>query len=469
MLASRAVRTLNHTIVRTVSTTGSAVALSEDLERTTCVVGQAPQISSTVPSLVRNGLAVEALSVTPSTGFIAGSALKARLAAQDAADGLRAKLSLYPNSKGLMPISCLAPEAVHSSDDFQYTIISGPTWWRHELASLSLRSGKDVVVAPPRTAAEATELFELAAFEARDLVLYNDLRFVPAVSELREVLLGGKGGEGGGGDGGGDGDGDRGEGLGVVGGLLGPSSELRMSLLLAPPYCCSAGHPTAEERNAPDGWWRSRMRGGGALGAAGVQAFELVEHLLGTPAAAVRASSSLIKPNEEPNEEVSTQSKVATVSAEGASGNDGASDYAPDYCRLFVKTTSGARADLTLDWRADTPALQPLLRVDGRDGSASLCLQSGHLEVRSTGTVTGTEQASQVRVLRSVAGGGNLLEEAHAALALALMSAQAEGTDAAQLLGSDWGGSVLRSFAAVDAALASCDAGGGVWHDVIVV
>ena len=109
-----------------------------------------------------------------------------------------------------MPISCLAPEAVHSSDDFQYTIISGPTWWRHELASLSLRSGKDVVVAPPRTAAEATELFELAAFEARDLVLYNDLRFVPAVSELREVLLGGKG-------------------------LLGPSSELRMSLTLAPP------------------------------------------------------------------------------------------------------------------------------------------------------------------------------------------------------------------------------------------
>ena len=241
MLASRAVRTLNHTIVRTVSTTGSAVALSEDLERTTCVVGQAPQISSTVPSLVRNGLAVEALSVTPSTGFIAGSALKARLAAQDAADGLRAKLSLYPNSKGLMPISCLAPEAVHSSDDFQYTIISGPTWWRHELASLSLRSGKDVVVAPPRTAAEATELFELAAFEARNLVLYNDLRFVPAVSELREVLLGGKG-------------------------LLGPSSELRMSLTLAPPLLLGrAPNRGGAQRTRwlvalTHAWWRCARR-----------------------------------------------------------------------------------------------------------------------------------------------------------------------------------------------------------------
>ena len=113
---------------------------SADLVRTACVVGPPGVLQRTVPSLFDHGLAVEALAVTPSTTHAAiGSSLQARLATQDTADGLRAKLSLYPSAKGLAPLTCMAPEAVHASEEFRYVFLSGPTFWRAELAALSLR------------------------------------------------------------------------------------------------------------------------------------------------------------------------------------------------------------------------------------------------------------------------------------------------------------------------------------------
>ena len=212
----------------------SAELSAEGLERTACAVGAALHLQRTVPPLFAHGLAVEALAVTPPTGTAhIGSSLASRLATQDTADGLRAKLGLYPSAKGLPPLRCLAPEAVHASDDFRYVFISGPPFWRAELATLSLRAGKDVVVAPPVTHAEWAALSALSALEGRHVVLYDEFAFSPAVAALREV---------------------------VDDGTLGPAADLRFRLDLRPPLCCTDGHPTDDERAAPDTWWRSRAR-----------------------------------------------------------------------------------------------------------------------------------------------------------------------------------------------------------------
>ena len=73
---------------------------------------------------------MEALAVTPATTHAAaGSVLAARLATQDTADALRAQLSLYPSAKGLSPLACLSPEAVHAADDFRYVFIAGAPFW----------------------------------------------------------------------------------------------------------------------------------------------------------------------------------------------------------------------------------------------------------------------------------------------------------------------------------------------------
>ena len=417
------------------SSSASAALFSGDLERTTCVVGPAKQIKRTVPSLFQNGLAVEALAVTPSTTHAAiGTSLKARLAAQDTADSLRARLSLYPSAKGLAPLSCLAPEAVHTSDDFRYVIISGPTWWRHELASLSIRSGKDVALAPPRTKAEASEIGQLAELEGRRALLYNELRFAPVTGALHEVLHG-DGSDGGLGD-----------------GALGPASQLRIAVRLSPPLCCSEGHPTMEDRVAPKSWWRSRALGGGALGVAGVQAFELVQYLAGSSIEAVRATFDTSR---QPSGDKDTEDGIG--SGEGV-------DHAPEYGTIEVRMTSGATAELTLDWRASAD-LTPTLHVDGRDGCATLDLLTGHLEMRSMARPG--EGAAEV-LLRGE-GPTHLVESAHGALAHALMVAQQSDGEQGKLLEgellemlcSDWHGSVARSFDAAEAAYKSWDTSQG--------
>lgn len=210
------------------------ISLTSELVRTSCVIGPARHIKRTVPSLFRHGFAPTALSVTPSTNHSAiGSTLSARLHAQDAADSLRAKLSLYPSAKGMQPILSMAPESVHKSDEVRYVFIAGPTWWRKELGTTCLLGGKDVVVGPPCTAAEAAELGRISVDEQGCAILYDELRWAPSMSTLREVLEPvGAGGEG----------------------VLGAASKLHYSLTLATPLCCSDGHPTAEERSALKGW-----------------------------------------------------------------------------------------------------------------------------------------------------------------------------------------------------------------------
>ena len=163
-----------------------------DLVRTACVVGPARHVQRIVPSLFRHGMAPTALAVTPSTTKVAiGHSLKARLDAQDTADMLRAKLSLYPSAKGLSPLVGMAPEAVHASDEFKYVFIAGPPVWRRELASLSLRAGKYVVLAPPRTAEEASEISNVADMEHCAALSFDELRYAPQVQALRELMLGG--------------------------------------------------------------------------------------------------------------------------------------------------------------------------------------------------------------------------------------------------------------------------------------
>jgi predicted dehydrogenase len=406
------------------------------------------QIKMTVPSLYQNGLAVEALAVTPSTTHSAiGSSLKARLAAQDMADSLRARLSLYPRSKGLAPLSCLAPEFVHASDEFRYVFISGPTWWRHELAELSIRSGKDVALAPPRTKAEALELAELADMEGRRAVLYNELRFAPAMGALHEVIHG-DGSDGGFGE-----------------GALGPASELRIALTLSPPLCCSEGHPTKEDREAPKSWWRSRALGGGALGVAGVQAFELVQYLAGSHVQSVR-TKALGAGGGEGGEGGEGGGFAADLGGEGA-------DYAPDYGIVEVKMTNGATAELTLDWRDSAPSAaemtKPFVRVEGSGGCASLDLLTGQLELRSARPEEGDPE-----VLIRGEGPTHLVEVSHGALAHALMLAQQsdgeeeEGgvqvlseAELGEVLCTDWHGSVARSFDAAEATYKSWDTSRG--------
>ena len=424
-------------------------SVADELERSACVVGPAKHIKRTVPSLITHSLAVEALAVTPSTQHSAiGSSLKARLAAQDTADGLRAKLSLYPSAKGLAPLMCLAPEAVHASDEFRYVFISGPTFWRKELAALCLRGGKDVIVAPPRTYAEAKQLSELAQLEGRLAVVYNELRFSPAVASLREVLLG-------------SGSGSLDEAavggashydMSIAGGALGPVSELRLSMQLSPPLCCSDGHPTEEERQAVGGWWHDKGRGGGALGAAGVQAFELLQHLTGARPEAVHATFE----------------------------EQGSGAAAPEYVEVQVRMENGATAELILDWRATETTNTPSIRVDGRDGRAELDLTSGRLELYHHPPLvlhhpTCDFGGSPVMVLREGAdlGGADLLDEAHGALARSLMRAQEaqEGGDYAggeldhYLTGSFADPSVKRSYEAVKACYASVEV--RAWEQVL--
>jgi len=394
-----------------------STALNPELVRTACVLGPAPQVSRTVQSLYRNGLAPTALSVTPSTTQTAlGSALKARLDAQDMADMLRAKLSLYPSAKGLAPLICIAPESVHVSEEFKYVFVSGPTFWRKELASLSLRGGKHVVVAPPRTAEEAAEIGALANSEQALAVLYDELRFAPQVGKLRDLIL--------------------------AGNSLGPADSLRVQLSLAPPLCCTDGHPTAEERRTRASWWHSRSRGGGALGAAGVQGFELLQHLMGASVGSVRATLAATEDERDG----------------AAEERESAMDYAPEYCVAHARLTNGAFADLVLDWRGDGGAAPATaLRVEGRDGHASLDLGNGRLVVqhRKFGGSLGDEQ-----VLLS--GDGDLADDAHGALAHVLMDRQANGTFGSE----DWD-SVRRSFQAVTACYQSWDASrGAAWEEV---
>ena len=371
----------------------SAELSAEGLERTVCAVGAALHLQRTVPSLFAHGLAVEALAVTPPTGTAhIGSSLASRLATQDTADGLRAKLGLYPSAKGLPPLRCLAPEAVHASDDFRYVFISGPPFWRAELATLSLRAGKDVVVAPPVTHAEWEALCELSAREGRHVVLYDEFAFSPAVAALREV---------------------------VDDGTLGPAADLRFRLDLRPPLCCTDGHPTDDERAAPDSWWRSRARGGGALGAAGVQAVELLGRLGGA------------------------------VSAVRADGDGVASEAAPEAVAFEVRFASGAAAEVSLDWRADAAgAAHSAVRVHGGGGDAILDLVTGRLDLHDG------EQPGGVPIEAATARG--FIDECHAVLVHELMSTQASGGDVRE-------DSTQASYAASDAVYRSLD-GGGAWE-----
>ena len=444
----------------------------------------------TVPFLTQHGLAIEALSVTPPTMHMAiGGTLKARLAAQDTADHLRAALSLYPSAKGLVPINCLAPEAIHASEDFRYVFIAGPPFWRKELASLSLRGGKDVIVAPPRTLAEACEIAEISSLEGRLTVLYNELRFAPAVEDLRALLAAGG---------------------------LGPACKLCLRLTLAPPLCCTDGHPSADERATAGGWWHSRAQGGGAMGAAGVQAFELMQHLTATPVAAVRATFAAETTADSPDRAGAPASDArvaadATAAADGGgcSGGGGEADRAYEYSEVAMRFEGGATAHATLDWRENRSEsrsemagsecqsestltgvlpVMPVLTVEGRNGWARLDLCTGRLEVMSRPSKAcgeaevSTEAASaegdmRPRVMRS-GEGSDLLHEAHGALARALMQAQAEmdgeGADPDELksslvkgLGSGCG-SIRRSFAGVAACYRSWDESRGErWCEVV--
>ncbi len=395
---------------------------AEDLLRTCAVVGPAPYVRRVVPVLFKHGMAVEALSVTPFMNNRAGGALAARLSAQDTGDGLRAQLGLYPSAKGCPPLVSMAPESVHSSDDFKYVLIAGPTWWRAELATNSLETGKYVVVAPPTTASEAAELASAGAF------LYNDLRCSPAVGTLREIVLGADP------DASAAAAAEEGGAAAAEGGALGPLDSLRVELHLSAPLCCTEGLPSEYESSAPDSWWRSRAMGGGALGVAGVQAFELLHFVTGCTARSVRASMEL------------------------ASARD--AGVAADHARVEAALEGGASALMTLDWRGehalgDTPRTPPSLRVAGRDGAVTLDLSSGALELRLDGE-DGRQSARELKsgLVRS-GEGRDLIDDSHDALVAELMSVQAGDDDDG--LCTDWSAAVYESYRAVDACYRSWD------------
>ena len=149
---------------------------------------------------------------------------------------------------------------------------------------------------------------------------------------------------------------------------------------LGPPVSCASlcGSPLpCVARRATRPWkivWRqraggrSRALGGGALrGVAGVQA-ELVQYLAGSSIEAVRATFDTSRQPDKDTED-------------GIGSGEGV-DHAPEYGTIEVRMTSGATAELTLDWRASAD-LTPTLHVDGRDGCATLDLLTGHLEMRS--------------------------------------------------------------------------------------
>ena len=358
-------------------------ALSEivhDAIRTCCLVGTEPFLRRVVPVLDRCGMSVERLSVTPSTRR--PDDLKARLAAQDVQDSL-----LLP----LKVMAGVAPEVVQNDDNYKYLFVgwTGPSDWRIDLNKAGLSGAKHILSAPVTTTGDAQFLSELRCGTRGALrhggeysMMWNELRFAPGILALQQVLqqltTPGKG------------KGER-------------TAEVRLKLHLSPPLF---GAPTRAEREHFS-WWHMRQRGGGALGAAGVQAFDLLQFLL-TPLLATAVSSSSATPSfARPSRVKQTRAHVLT-NEQTTTKDLFQIDQRPittsgDVCFIQCEYDAlNVKVDLELDWslRNGKEEYNPRIEVyttDAATASASLDLVTGECVdgdmVVTTGTSLSTEGA----------------------------------------------------------------------------
>ena len=323
-----------------------------DAVRTCCLVGTESFLRRVVPVLDKIGMSVERLSVTPATRR--PDDLKARLAAQDVQDSLLLPLKVTAG---------VAPEVVQNSDSFKYLFVgwTGPSDWRIDIIKGGLSGAKHILSAPVTTSRDALILSDLrcdaktASLHGGEYsMMWNELRFAPGIIALQQVLQQMR-----------------------EGGVGCTEEELRLKIYLSPPLF---GAPTIQEREKFS-WWHMRQRGGGAMGAAGVQAFDLLQFLLTTHSVPTSSSTSTSFAIPSRVKQTSTQLLMdEKITTDSFQINKQPMTTSGDVCLIQCEYDPlNVKVDMELDWSLynnENPRIE-VYQTNSSSASVSLDLLTG--------------------------------------------------------------------------------------------
>src|SRR5919199_741742 len=146
-----------------------------------------------------------------------------------------------------IPHACQSLEEIVALPEVQAVSISTPPFLHYEMAKTVLQAGKHLLLEKPMTltAAEARELYQLAAAKGVVAMMDFEFRFVPAWQLLAEYL---------------------------AEGFVGQKRLIKIDWLVS----------SRADASRPWNWYAQKDKGGGALGAVGSHAFDYISWLFGS-------------------------------------------------------------------------------------------------------------------------------------------------------------------------------------------
>ena len=354
---------------------------------------------------------MERLSVNPSTRR--PDDLKARLVAQDVQDSLLAPLKVQGG---------LAPEVVQNSDSYKYLFVgfTGPSDWRFDIVKGGLSGAKHILASPVTTSQDALYLSNLNCDASRSVahggeycMMWNELRFGASILHLQQCL----------------------QSMLVDTDGNNNKDTLQLKIHLSPPFF---GAPTLPERSNFS-WWHMRSRGGGAMGVAGVQVFDLLQFLLTSDSSGLQAPSRV---------------KHQVMEDGGGAGGGAATFQGPgcttsgDACTLKCEYDElNVHVEVVLDWSLENTQ------------SSTIDVYSKEATVASLNLVTGEFVNDQMVVAAGASTSiGGAYEDSQMHFVRALVEQQQESVDEYDLLryGVEWKDTLL-SYNSVDGCYRSWD------------